>query len=71
MMSEYRFLPLRSVRPGGNTVDRYDLWLARLAEELADPGTNRDEFCHRVPREIYFPGDRLRAASRTRPTPSP
>ena len=55
MMSEYRFLPLRSVRPGGDAVDRCDLWLARLDEELSDPGTDRNEFCRRVLREIYFP----------------
>ena len=54
-MSDYRFLPLRSVRPAGDTVDRYDRWLARLDEELSDPGTDRNEFCRRVLREIYFP----------------
>ncbi len=55
MMSDYRFLPLRSVRPGGDTEDRCDRWLARLDEELSDPGTDRNEFCRRVLREIYFP----------------
>ncbi len=54
-MSDYRFLPLRSVRPDGDTEDRYDRWLARLDEELSDPGTDRNEFCRRVLREIYFP----------------
>ncbi len=56
MMSEYRFLPLRTVRPGGDSGDRYDRWLARLDEELSDPGTDRNEFCRRVLEEIYFPG---------------
>ena len=56
MMSEYRFLPLRTVRPGGDSEDRYDRWLARLDEELSDPGTDRNEFCRRVLEEIYFPG---------------
>ena len=55
-MSEYRFLPLRTVRPGGDSGDRYDRWLARLDEELSDPGTDRNEFCRRVLEEIYFPG---------------
>ncbi len=54
-MSDYRFLPLRSVPPGGGAEDRYDRWLARLDEELSDPGTDRDEFCRRVLGEIYFP----------------
>lgn len=54
-MSEYRFLPLRTVRPGGDSGDRYDRWLARLDEELSDPGTDRNEFCRRVLEEIYFP----------------
>lgn len=56
MMSEYRFLPLRSVRPGGDSGDRYDRWLARLDEELSNPGTDRNELCRRVLEEIYFPG---------------
>ena len=55
-MSEYRFLPLRTVRPGGDSGDRYDRWLARLDEELSDPGTDRNDFCRRVLVEIYFPG---------------
>ena len=55
-MSEYRFLPLRAVRPGGGSVHRYDRWLARLDEELSDPGTDRNELCRRVLGEIYFPG---------------
>ena len=56
MMSEYRFLPLRTVRPGHDSEDRYDRWLARLDDELSDPGTDRNEFCRRVLGEIYFPG---------------
>lgn len=55
-MSDYRFLPLRSVRPGGDSEARYDRWLAGLDEELSDPATDRTEFCRRVLGEIYFPG---------------
>ncbi len=54
--SEYRFLPLRGVPLPAGAEHRYDRWLARLEEELADPGTDRDEFCRRVLEEIYFPG---------------
>lgn len=56
MMSEYRFLPLRGVRPGGDSEDRYDRWPAGLDEELSDPATDRNEFCRRVLGEICFPG---------------
>ena len=55
MMSDYRFLPLRGVRPGGGSEDRYDRWLAELDEELSDPATDRNDFCRRVLGEIYFP----------------
>ena len=54
--SEYRFLPLRGVPLPAGTVHRYDRWLARLEDELADPGTDRDDFCRRVLEEVYFPG---------------
>ncbi len=48
------FLPLRDVPPphaGG----LYDAWLARIESELARPELDRDEFCFRVLRDIYFP----------------
>ncbi|MCY4399942.1 MAG: acyltransferase [Gemmatimonadetes bacterium] len=54
--SEYRFLPLRGVPLPADVAHRYDRWLAGLDEELADPGTDRDDFCRRVLEEIYFPG---------------
>ena len=53
--SEYRFLPLRRVPLGEDQERRYDRWLARLDEELSDPGTDRNEFCRRILAEIYFP----------------
>ncbi len=55
---EYRFLPLRDVPIRTGADRRYDRWLARLDEELSDPGTDRNEFCRRVLGEIYFPADR-------------
>ena len=54
--TDYRFLPLRSVPLGEGCEARYDRWLAALEEELADPGTDRYDFCRRVLEEIYFPG---------------
>ena len=54
--SEYRFRPLRRVAVGKDQERRYDRWLARLDEELSDPGTDRNEFCRRVLEGIYFPG---------------
>lgn len=54
--SEYRFLPLREVRVPEPVQSRYDQWIARLDEELADPGTDRNDFCRRVLHDIYFPG---------------
>ena len=59
---EYRFLPLRRVPVRHDAGRRQDRWLARLDEELADPGTDRNAFCRRVLEEIYFP-DGLRAPS--------
>ena len=52
---EYRFLPLRGVPIREDAGQRCDRWLARLDEELSDPGTDRDEFCRRVLNEIHFP----------------
>ena len=54
--SEYRFLPLRGVPLPAAVEHRYDRWLAGLEEELADPRTDRDDFCRRVLEAIYFPG---------------
>ena len=54
--SEYRFRPLRRVPLGEDQEHRYDRWLARLDEELSDPGTDRNEFCRRILAEICFPG---------------
>lgn len=54
--SEYRFLPLRDAPIPEPVQARYDRWIARLDEELADPGTDRNEFCRKVLREIYLPG---------------
>ena len=59
---EYRFLPLRRVPVRHDAGRRQDRWLARLDEELSDPGTDRNAFCRRVLEEIYFP-DGLRAQS--------
>ena len=53
---EYRFLPLRGVPIPEGAQRRQDRWLARLDEELADPGTDRNEFCRRVLEDIYFAG---------------
>ena len=53
--SEYRFLPLRGVPLPAGIEHRYDRWLAGLEEELADPGTDRNDFCRRVLEEIHFP----------------
>jgi len=72
--SEYRFRPLRSVSLGDDRERRYDRWLARLDEELSDPGTDRNELCRRVLEEIYFPAPAagLSTASGTRgPDPPP
>ena len=55
--SAYRFLPLREVRIPGPVQSRYDRWIARLDEELADSGTDRNDFCRRVLRDIYLPGE--------------
>lgn len=54
---EYRFLPLRGVPIREDAERRRDRWLARLDEELSDPGTDRNELCRRVLEEIYFPGE--------------
>ena len=70
-MSEYRFLPLRAVRPGGGSVHRYERWLARLDEELSDPGTDRNELCRRVLGEIYFPGGQAAGAGTDAPHAPP
>ena len=53
--SEYRFRPLRRVALGEDRERRYDRWLARLDEELSDPGTDRNQLCRRVLEEIYPP----------------
>ena len=53
---EFRFLPLRSVSIREDAEERYGRWLARLDQELSDPGTDRNELCRRVLEEIYFPG---------------
>ena len=52
---EYRFQPLRDVPIRECAERRYDQWLARLDEELSDPGTDRNELCLRVLGEVYFP----------------
>ena len=60
---EYRFLPLRRVPIPEDAQRRQDRWLARLDEELADPGTDRNAFCRRVLEEIWCAGG-LRARFR-------
>ena len=50
-----RFRPLRRVALGEDRERRYDRWLARLDEELSDPGTDRNQLCRRVLEEIYPP----------------
>ena len=54
--SDYRFLPLRRVPPDPGSARACERWLGRLDEELADPATDRNEFCRRVLGSIYHPG---------------
>lgn len=49
------FLPLRSVELRPTTAQAYDHWLSMIADELADPGCDRNELCRRVLTEIYYP----------------
>jgi len=51
----FAFLPLRRVELPAATEAEYDRWLGQLAEELSDPGCDRNELCRRVLTEIYFP----------------
>ena len=70
--SQYRFRPLRRVPLHEDQERRYDRWLAGLDEELADPGTDRNELCRRVLEEIYFPGGPGVAPDESGPgTPTP
>lgn len=47
------FLPLRQLHSAAH--DEYDRWIGSLAEELSDPGCDRNGLCRRVLTEIYYP----------------
>jgi len=49
------FLPLRDVQPSASATAVYDAWLEELEAELARPDLDRNDFCVRVLRDIYFP----------------
>jgi len=50
------FLPLRRVAVSEDAGRAYERWLGGLAEELSDPGCDRDALCRRVLTELYYPG---------------
>ena len=54
-MSEYRFLPLRSVPLPERTKALYDEWLESIDGALQDPGCDRNELCRRVLSDVYAP----------------
>jgi acetyltransferase-like isoleucine patch superfamily enzyme len=54
-MAQMTFLPLRDVGPSAAGLALQDAWLSRLEAELERPDLDRDEFCFRVLRDIYFP----------------
>jgi acetyltransferase-like isoleucine patch superfamily enzyme len=47
------FLPLRKLESAGWA--QYDRWLASLAEQIADPGTDRNDLCRRILLDLYYP----------------
>ncbi len=49
------FLPLRRVPVAEAAGRAYDRWLGSLADELSDPGCDRNELCRRILTELYFP----------------
>src|SRR5690606_39004860 len=49
------FLPLRRVDLPAATNAAYELWLGAIAEELSDPGCDRNELCRRILTDIYYP----------------
>ena len=54
-MSEYRFLPLRSVPLPAETDAVYADWLGSIDRALDDPDCDRNALCQRVLSEIYAP----------------
>jgi len=49
------FLPLRRAGVSGDAARVYDRWLGAVAEELADPGCDRNELCRRILTDLYYP----------------
>ncbi len=49
------FLPLRRVDIAEPARREYDRWLSALAEELADPGCDRNELCRRILTDVFYP----------------
>jgi acetyltransferase-like isoleucine patch superfamily enzyme len=49
------FLPLRSSEIPATTAAAYTDWLDRIAAELADAATDRNDLCRRILTEIYYP----------------
>ncbi len=49
------FLPLRPVDLPAATSAAYERWVGAIAEELSDPGCDRNELCRRILTDIYYP----------------
>jgi galactoside O-acetyltransferase len=49
------FLPLRRAGISGDAARAYDRWVGAVAEELADPGCDRDDLCRRILTDLYYP----------------
>jgi len=47
------FLPLRKLESAGWA--QYDRWLGSLAEQIADPSTDRNELCRGILLDLYYP----------------